>query len=126
MKRQTHSFDDVLLVPQQSDIESRSEIDLTRKLGKKTYQVPIISSPMDTVTGASMASVFAGLGGLGVTHRYCTIEEQALRSPPQSAAAVGVTGDFMERIMILFDNQLTHIKHNFAYMFYCRFTILRF
>ena len=105
MKRQTHSFDDVLLVPQQSDIESRSEIDLTRKLGKKTYQVPIISSPMDTVTGASMASVFAGLGGLGVTHRYCTIEEQALRSPPQSAAAVGVTGDFMERIMFLFDNQ---------------------
>ena len=71
MKRQTHSFDDVLLVPQYSDIESRSEIDLSRQRGTNTYQIPIISSPMDTVTGLKMAGVFGEMGGLSVTHRYC-------------------------------------------------------
>lgn len=101
MKRQMYSFDDVLLVPQYSDIESRSEIDLTRKLGNKTYTVPIITSPMDTVTGQEMAVVFGELGGLAVTHRYCTMEEQAKITPWTAAAAIGVTGDYMERIQYL-------------------------
>ena len=98
MKRQTHSFDDVLLVPQYSDIESRSEIDLSRQLGTNTYQIPIISSPMDTVTGLEMAAVFGEMGGLAVTHRYCDMVEQSKITPFSSAAAVGVTGDYMKRI----------------------------
>ena len=97
----TLSFDDVLLVPQHSNIESRSEIDTTSALGSKTYQVPIISSPMDTVTGRSMAAVFGELGGLSVTHRYCNPQEQSEMTPFSSAAAVGVTGDFMSRIDLL-------------------------
>lgn len=101
MKRQTHSFDDVLLVPQYSDIESRSEIDLTRQLGSRQYSIPIITSPMDTVTGLDMASTFGALGGLAVTHRYCDVVEQSRMTPAKSAAAVGVTGDFMERIDFL-------------------------
>ena len=71
MKRQTYSFDDVLLVPQYSDIESRSEIDLSRTLGSCSLAMPIISSPMDTVTGLEMAAMFGEMGGLAVTHRYC-------------------------------------------------------
>ena len=101
MKRQTHSFDDVLLVPQYSDIESRSEIDLSRKLGDRTFQIPIMSSPMDTVTGVSMASIFGEMGGLGVTHRYCSITDQSNMTPFSAAAAIGVTGDYMERIEFL-------------------------
>ena len=89
MKRQTHSFDDVLLVPQYSDIESRSEIDLSRTLGNKDFQIPIMSSPMDTVTGLEMASIFGEMGGLGVTHRYCDMVEQAKMTPFSAAAAVG-------------------------------------
>jgi len=98
MKRQTHSFDDVLLVPQFSDIESRSEIDLSRDLGSKKFQIPIISSPMDTVTGLEMAAVFGEMGGLAVTHRYCDMVEQSKITPFSAAAAVGVTGDYMKRI----------------------------
>ena len=101
MKRQTHSFDDVLLVPQYSDIESRSEIDLSRNLGDKTFQIPIMSSPMDTVTGVSMAGIFGEMGGLGVTHRYCSITDQSNMTPFSAAAAIGVTGDYMERIEFL-------------------------
>ena len=101
MKRQTHSFDDVLLVPQFSDIESRSEIDLSRHLGTNKYQIPIISSPMDTVTGLNMAAVFGELGGLAVTHRYCDEVEQSKMTPFHAAAAVGVTGDFLRRVEFL-------------------------
>ena len=98
MKRQTHSFDDVLLVPQYSDIESRSEIDLSRTLGSRSLQIPIISSPMDTVTGLDMAAIFGEMGGLSVTHRYCDMVEQSKITPFSSAAAIGVTGNYMERI----------------------------
>jgi len=98
MKRATNSFDDVLLVPQYSDIKSRSEVDLARRLGTEEYSIPIITSPMDTVTGVEMAEVFGELGGLAVTHRYCSTEKQVAMTPSSAAAAVGVTGDFMERI----------------------------
>ena len=101
MKRQTHSFDDVLLVPQYSDIESRSEIDLSRQLGRRRFSIPIITSPMDTVTEVEMASAFGEMGGLAVTHRYCDMVEQSKMTPFNAAAAVGVTGDFMERIEFL-------------------------
>jgi len=101
MKRQTHSFDDVLLVPQYSDIESRSEVDLSRQLGSSTYRIPIMSSPMDTVTGLNMASVFGEMGGLAVTHRYCDMVEQSKMTPFSAAAAIGVTDDYMERIEFL-------------------------
>ncbi len=98
MKRPTNSFDDVLLVPQYSDIKSRTEIDISRVLGDQTYEIPIISSPMDTVTGLEMAKTFSTLGGMSVTHRYCTMQEQSEMTPSNSAAAVGISGDFMERI----------------------------
>lgn len=101
MKRKTHSFDDVLLVPQYSDIESRSEIDLTRKLGSKTYSIPIITSPMDTVTELNMAATFGEMGGLAITHRYCDMVEQSKITPFSAGAAIGVTGDYMKRIEFL-------------------------
>ena len=53
------TYDDVLLVPKYSDIESRSEIVLDAALdNKRTLSLPIISSPMDTVTGDVMASTW--------------------------------------------------------------------
>jgi IMP dehydrogenase len=106
------TYDDVLLKPQYSDIESRKEIILSSNLDKKrVLDIPIISSPMDTVTEVDMAHNMGLGGGLGVLHRYNSIEEQSrmvselYSSLPSSenwlkpnvAAAIGVTGDFLER-----------------------------
>ena len=153
------SFDDVLLVPGMSKVESRKDVDLSCHLRQDLdedenytdpgpeFRIPIISSPMDTVTGRDMIMAMHEAGGLGVAHRYCSIEEQvemvraevieekkatvddphkeallSLRNrnlkpnmrayqPPWktfgdlatetlshiSAAAIGVTGDYLER-----------------------------
>ena len=55
----TVSFDDVLLQPNYSDIESRSEVNLGHRLAFNDLTLPIISSPMDTVTAHNMASSMA-------------------------------------------------------------------
>ncbi len=105
----TVTFDDVLLVPQMSSIESRASIDISvnmKNVGK--LSLPIVSSPMDTVTGSSMAGALGKRGVLSILHRYNTQNEQStLLSTAKSAgarftgAAVGVTGDFMQRVRSL-------------------------
>lgn len=72
------TFNDVLLVPQFSTINSRADISTKSFFSKNVpLNVPIVSSPMDTVTETSMAIEMARRGGLGIVHRYNTIEEQA-------------------------------------------------
>ena len=72
------TYDDVLLVPQYSDIKSRKEVDISSDLDEElTFDLPIISSPMDTVTESEMAYAISKMGGLGIIHRYNSIEEQA-------------------------------------------------
>ena len=101
------SFDDVILVPQYSDIRSRSEIDMSVKLTDDlVLTLPIISSPMNTVTETNMANAIHRLGGLGVLHRYNTIEYQSkllsyVEVQEKRAAAIGVTGDYQERLAAL-------------------------
>ena len=72
------TFDDVLLVPQRSNIRSRSAVDTTGELVSGIrLSIPLISANMDTVTEAPMAIAMAQLGGIGVIHRFMTIERQA-------------------------------------------------
>ena len=100
------TYDDVLLVPQYSDIKSRAEIDIGNYLDDHLYlELPIISSPMDTVTESNMSFAMHDTGGLGIIHRYNTIKEQCnlVRKCPHTAAAVGVTGDYLKRAVNLFD-----------------------
>ncbi len=108
--RQTYSFDDVLLEPRFSDIDSRWSINPGNDLDDSIHlKLPVISSPMDTVTEGAMAVTMNSMGGLGIIHRYNTIEEQTAivsNCISQScymnvAAAVGVTGDYQERAMAL-------------------------
>ena len=103
------SYDDVLLVPQFSDIKSRTEVsldtDLTNGLRLNT---PIISSPMDTVTEGAMATVMAVEGGTAIVHRYndLTTQGKIVKSVVQQlgtdmkvniGGAIGVSGDYIER-----------------------------
>ena len=72
------TFDDVLLVPKRSGISSRQEINLTTRLTKRiALNIPFLSANMDTVTESRLAIALAREGGLGVIHRFLTIEDQA-------------------------------------------------
>jgi IMP dehydrogenase len=100
------SFDDILIAPGYSDILSRQEIDIGNNLGQYKFRLPVISSPMDTVTESPMAATIASHGGLGIVHRYNSIEVQCRHIESMDAsdyvgAAVGVTGDFLERAQTL-------------------------
>ncbi|MEO8328887.1 MAG: IMP dehydrogenase [Candidatus Nanopelagicales bacterium] len=71
------TYDDVLLLPAESDVIP-SDVETTTRLTRNlSIQIPLISSAMDTVTEARMAIAMARQGGLGVLHRNISIEEQA-------------------------------------------------
>ena len=71
------TFDDVLLVPKRSPIVSRSQTDLRTKLSTNIkINIPIISANMDSVTESNMASTLAREGGIGIIHRFMTIQDQ--------------------------------------------------
>ena len=101
--KETLTYDDILLVPQYSDIESRKEVDIGNNLDENIrLDLPIISAPMDTVTEIDMATALWKAGGLGVIHRYNSIKEQVSMASlvvekASFGAAIGVTEDFEER-----------------------------
>ena len=71
------TFDDVLLLPKRSSIASRKDVDTGTMLTERIpLSIPIVSANMDTVTEASMAIALARLGGIGVIHRFMTIDQQ--------------------------------------------------
>jgi IMP dehydrogenase len=70
------TFDDVLLVPGESDILPSTADTRTQLTRGIALNIPILSSAMDTVTEADMAIVMAQLGGIGVLHRNLSVEEQ--------------------------------------------------
>ena len=69
------TFDDVLILPGFTDF-SPNDVDLSSKLGKYHFNLPIFSAAMDTVTEELMAIKMALHGGLGVLHRNCSYERQ--------------------------------------------------
>ncbi len=72
------TFDDVLLVPRRSSIASRRDVDTSTLLTPTIHlRIPIVSANMDTVTEAGMAIAMARIGGIGIIHRFMSIEQQA-------------------------------------------------
>lgn len=75
--REGLTYNDVLLVPKYSDVESRKQLSTQTRLSSRiTLNAPLISANMDTVTEAKMATRMAELGGIGIIHRFLTIEQQ--------------------------------------------------
>ena len=73
-----YTFDDVLLVPNKSEILP-NEVSLKTKLTKKiSLNIPLMSASMDTVTESKMAIAMAREGGIGIIHKNMTIAEQAM------------------------------------------------
>ena len=108
--KKTLSYDDVLLVPQYSDIKSRSDVSLESKLGNNlVLNVPIFSSPMDTISEAPMAVAMSNYGGSAIIHRYNSIEEQVnivnlaqdVGCSVNIGAAVGISDDYLLRAKTL-------------------------
>ena len=100
------SFDDILLVPQYSDILSRKDVRLNSTIGIGTkrsisLRVPIIAAPMDTVCEWEMASAIRNAGGLGIIHRYMTADKQAeqiklaAEASGEVGGSIGATGNFL-------------------------------
>ncbi len=75
---QAFSFDDVLLIPNYSDILPKDVNTITRLTNNITLNIPIVSAAMDTVTEADAAISMAREGGLGFIHRNMSIESQAI------------------------------------------------
>lgn len=92
--RRAYAFADVLLVPKRSVLPSRAEADLSTRLTRRlALGLPIVSASMDTVTEARMAIALGRLGGIGVVHRFTTVEAQArmVREAKRAGVPVGAS-----------------------------------
>jgi IMP dehydrogenase len=71
------TYDDILMVPSYNHWESRKVVDISMrcKMGKLALEMPLMTTNMDTITGASMANFIGSKGGIGVLHRYLSVED---------------------------------------------------
>jgi IMP dehydrogenase len=102
-----YSFDDVLIIPKYNKIFSRKDVSYkTRVTRNYSIDIPILAANMDTICESKMAIALGNLGGLGVIHRFMTIEEQVeeVRKVKEqnllTAAAIGVK-DLESRVLSL-------------------------
>jgi len=87
------TFDDVLLIPARSEVVP-NETDVSSRLTRNiTLNIPVLSSPMDTVTEAALAIALAQQGGLGVIHKNLSIEDQVREVVKVKRSANGVITD---------------------------------
>lgn len=146
MKTQALTYDDIQLIPEYSEVESRKNINLETQLTTNyRIRVPLIASPMDTVCESPMAIALGEMGGVGCIHRFMTIDRQADEVwrvwrwffDPDSyqtngtlphdkfthplrpiMAAVGATGDFVERAQALTEKGANVILIDVAHGFH--------
>jgi IMP dehydrogenase len=106
-------FDDILLVPQQGEVESRHKVDLTMSIGSEEREIvlglPVIAAPMDTVCDFEMCVVLSNAGGMGILHRYMDHSSLLDKTRRLSDAcykfgvSVGATNGYMNAAEDLYD-----------------------
>src|ERR1035437_1668851 len=108
----SNSFSDVLISPCFSNIEHRGDVDLTTNLAGLILSLPIISANMKTITGPSMVQTMYERGGLGILHRFCTVDENIemykecrLKNVPSEyiGVSIGVKEEEKERFLSLYN-----------------------
>ena len=102
------TFDDVLLIPAYNHHESRRIVDIgmTDKSGKLRLELPVLTANMDTVTEEAMADFIGERGGMGVLHRFLSVEENLAmfrRCRFPTFVSVGTAEAEMERVEALRD-----------------------
>ena len=109
--RRALSFNDVLLVPRHTKVFSRSHVDLSTSVAGLKLDIPIIAANMSSVCEAEMAIALGEIGGLGIIHRMCSVEEEERmlrqvrewpsspeRKRPQVGFSIGVGPDWRDRM----------------------------
>ena len=123
------TFDDVLLVPAQSDVLPH-EVDVATQLTKSIkLNIPLMSASMDTVTESRMAIAMARVGGIGIIHKNLDPEQQALEVDKVKRSQHGVITDLMARyhisgVPVVVDEKLLGIITNRDIRFEEDFSIL--
>lgn len=96
------TFDDVLLEPGYNGIKSRQHVTTSVTISGWTFAIPICSSNMDTITGSEMANLMADVGGLGILHRFLSVEEniqefRRVKNRKNVGFSVGISSTELER-----------------------------
>ena len=115
MGKTCYAFDDVLMAPIYTERESRLGVDISTNIGNCKLTVPIIASPMDTVTEANMIIEISRLGGMGVLHRAMAphtqssiikrilLDTESMSENVFIVPAVGVNKEEIERAEFLYN-----------------------
>lgn len=106
--RQAITYDDVLLVPSYNHYESRRNVQtsVTDRTGKLHLDLPVMTANMDTVTEHRMANFISGRGGIGVLHRFMTIDrnvEEFRRCDREVVVSIGCSAQDLQRVEALRD-----------------------
>ncbi|MBC8555530.1 MAG: IMP dehydrogenase [Candidatus Brocadiales bacterium] len=105
---QAITYDDVLLVPSYNHYESRRVVDISSSVESKklTLDLPIMTANMDTITESAMANFIGGKGGIGVLHRFMSIEDNIAefkKCKHRTFVSIGCGSADLERAQALSD-----------------------
>lgn len=99
------TFDDVLIKPNFSTIQSRKDVDISTDIMGLKMRLPVFSANMDTITSSYMASEMNTFGGRGVLHRFGTIDQNVVdfTNAPTALVSVGVGDQELKRANALYE-----------------------